>query len=105
MPSVRVRTIVVGAVVVGHVASYEQEGLPEATYWIGRAYWGRGLATAALAAFLQEDTRRPMYGHAAKDNAASRRVMAKCGFKETGVALWYANARGAEIEEVALVLE
>ncbi len=99
------RTIEAGGVVVGHVASYEQDGLPEVTYWIGREYWGRGLATAALRALLQEDTRRPMYGHAAKDNLASQRVMEKCGFRVTGEGRYFAHARGAEIDEVALVLE
>ncbi len=90
--------------VVGHVASYEQDGLPEVTYWLGREYWGRGLATAALRAFLQEELRRPMYGHAAKDNAASRRVLEKCGFRVTGEGRFFANARGGEIDEVVLVL-
>ena len=105
LASVRLRTIEADGVVVGHVARYEQDGLPEVTYWIGREYWGRGLATAALRAFLQEDPRRPMYGQAAKDNAASRRVLEKCGFRVTGEARYVANARGAEIDEVVLVLD
>jgi RimJ/RimL family protein N-acetyltransferase len=40
------RTIVYDGQVVGSVSSYEDEGRPEVTYWIGRAYWGRGIATA-----------------------------------------------------------
>ena len=104
-PDVRHRTIEADGVVVGHVSSYVQDGRPEVTYWLGREYWGRGLATAALRAFLHEDLQRPIYGHTAKDNVASRRVLEKCGFRVTGEARGFANARGAEIDELELVLE
>jgi RimJ/RimL family protein N-acetyltransferase len=105
-PSVRLCAIEAEGVVVGHVASYEVDGRPEVTYWLGREYWGRGLATAALRAFLAEvDSRRPMFGHTAQDNLASRRVMEKCGFRIIGQSRGYANARGQDIDELELVLE
>ena len=104
-PSVCVRTIEADGVVIGHVASYEVDGRPEVTYWLGREHWGRGLATAALRAFLAEDPRRPMFGHTAQDNLASRRVMEKCGFRIIGHSRGYANARSADIDELELVLE
>jgi RimJ/RimL family protein N-acetyltransferase len=47
---------------------------------------------------------RPIYASAAQDNAASLRVLAKCGFVVTGSHLDYAEARGHEIEEVLLEL-
>ena len=47
-PTVIIRTIAVEGQVVGSVLSYEEEGRPEVSYWIGRAYWGRGIATRAL---------------------------------------------------------
>ena len=50
------RTIVVAGEVAGSVSSYVAAGETEVTYWLGRAYWGRGIATAALAEFLKLQT-------------------------------------------------
>ena len=100
------RTVVVGdGDVAGWVGSYGPPDEPEVTYWLGRGFWGRGLATAALRLFLAIDTRRPMYGRAAADNAASLRVLAKCGFTYLDSDRGYANARGQEIDEVRLILQ
>jgi RimJ/RimL family protein N-acetyltransferase len=101
---VEVRTILADGDVVGHAAVYGEPGEREVTYWVDRAYWGRGIATAALRALLAEIPERPLYARAAADNAASRRVLEKCGFRETARARGYAPARGEEIEEVVLVL-
>jgi RimJ/RimL family protein N-acetyltransferase len=104
-PSVIARTIVRGGEVVGSVMSYEDSGGPEVTYWLGRSYWGEGIATRALTMFLAEvDIRRPMRARAAKDNAGSVRVLEKCGFRVVGQARGFANARGMEIEELILEL-
>ena len=99
------RTIVCDGQVVGSVASYEESGKPEVTYWIGRAHWGKGIATRALTAFLaQVNTTRPIYARVAKDNLGSRRVLEKCGFQVIGEMKGFANARGEEIEELLLEL-
>jgi RimJ/RimL family protein N-acetyltransferase len=103
--SVVAKTIVVDGRVAGHVAKYLRDGKPEVTYWIGREFWGRGIATAALRAFLPELTDRPLHAAAAKDNVASLRVLEKCGFERTGEQMGFANARGTEIEEVPFRLE
>lgn len=104
-PTTTNRTIVLHGQVVGSVASYLEAGEPEVTYWIDRAWWGRGVATRALAAFLARvDPRRPIHARVAKDNLGSRRVLEKCGFRVTGEDRGFANARGAEIEELLLVL-
>jgi RimJ/RimL family protein N-acetyltransferase len=55
-------------------------------YWIGRPYWGRGYATAAARAgvdalFEYSGLAWLMAAHVA-DNAASARVLAKCGMRE-----------------------
>jgi RimJ/RimL family protein N-acetyltransferase len=86
------------------VASFEDAGQLEVTYWLGREFWGRGIATRALAALLEYQTTRPIYARAAKDNAASLRVLQKCGFVITGEDKGYANARGEVIEEYLLTL-
>lgn len=106
--SVTIQTILVDGQVAGHVSIYKDEELdgPEVTYWIGRSYWGRGVATRALSAFLLHVVKtRPLYARAAKDNIGSLRVLAKCGFRRIGEGKGFANARGAEIEEFLLKLE
>lgn len=102
--TVTVRTILCNGAVAGNVASYEQDGKTEVSYWLGKPYWGKGIATAALAAFLALLPARPLYAHVAKDNSASMRVLQKCGFTIIGESTWFANARGAEIGEYALEL-
>ena len=100
-----IQTILVNGQVAGSVSSYEEEGKPEVTYWLGKEYWGQGIATGALAEFLtQHNTTRPIYARVAKDNLGSRRVLEKCGFKITGESKGFANARGQEIEEFLLEL-
>ena len=98
--TVIIQTIIVNGQVAGSVSSYEEEGKPEVTYWLGRAYWGQGIATAALKTFLA----RPIYARVAKDNLRARRVLAKCGFEIIGEAQGFAHARGQEIEELLLEL-
>ncbi|MEV6052529.1 GNAT family N-acetyltransferase [Streptomyces sp. NPDC052107] len=98
------RTVLADGEVAGNAAVYGVAGEREVTYWIDRAHWGRGIATAALRALLAEVPERPLYARAAADNTASLRVLEKCGFRETARARGYANGRGREIEEVVLVL-
>jgi len=103
---VRVKTIVFDGHVVGSVAKFvdKEFGKPEVTYWIGKEFWGMGLATKALTRFLRDVTIRPIYGRAAKDNVASIRVLEKCGFRMFGQGKGFANARGEVAEEVILEL-
>lgn len=87
------------AAVLGHLGAWQDEGHWEITYWIDRAQWGRGIASAALALFLRELDARPVFARAASDNLGSIRVLERCGFVAIGTDRGYANARGAEIEE------
>lgn len=100
---ISIKTILLyGGEVAGHVLKYVMDGKPEVSYWVGKEYWGKGIATQALLMFLNDIKRRPIYARAAKDNSASVRVLEKCGFSITGNDRGYANARGEEIEEVIL---
>ncbi|MGW1499804.1 GNAT family N-acetyltransferase [Streptomyces mirabilis] len=99
------RTILADGDVVGSAAVYGEPGEREVTYWIDRAYWGRGIATAALRDLLAEVPERPLHARAAADNAGSRRVLEKCGFRVTGNDRGYANARGEDTDEVVLTLK
>jgi RimJ/RimL family protein N-acetyltransferase len=102
--SIIIKTIVAQDQVVGYVLKFEIDRKPEISYWVGKAYWGKGYATLALATFLEQISVRPMYARAAKDNIGSIRVLEKCGFIITAHETGYANARGAEIAEVVLEL-
>src|SRR5450631_4288861 len=47
--------------VAGHIGSWTSDGKREVGYWLDRAFWGRGVATAALTAFLRLEPTRPLY--------------------------------------------
>ncbi|MEV4824860.1 GNAT family N-acetyltransferase [Micromonospora sp. NPDC049274] len=102
-PANRVRTVEADGEVVGYVSAFPVDDQTEVSYWIDPARWGRGHATAALAALLRE-LPRPVHARAAKDNAASLAVLRKCGFVVVGEDSGYANGRGAEVEEWLLEL-
>jgi RimJ/RimL family protein N-acetyltransferase len=99
------KTIVVNENIAGHIARFELFGKPEVTYWIGKEYWDKGIATKALELFLGDLEKRPLYARAAKDNLASIRVLEKCGFTIIGYEKAFANARGEKIEEVLFELK
>jgi RimJ/RimL family protein N-acetyltransferase len=103
--TVILKTILFNGQVAGSVSSFEEQGRPEVTYWLGKEYWGKGIATWALAELLKKHNQaRPIYSRVAKDNLASRRVLEKCGFKIIAESKGYANARDQEIEELLLEL-
>jgi RimJ/RimL family protein N-acetyltransferase len=75
------KTVIVDGEVAGHIGSWTVEGKREVGYWLDRAFWGRGVATEALSAFLCLEQTRPLYAGVAKHNVGSIRVLQKCGFK------------------------
>jgi len=92
-PTIVLRTIVVDGQVAGNFVSFEQGAAREIGYWIGREFWGRGIATHALAQFLDIVTVRPLHAVLAPHNVASRRVLEKCGFR-------FENQEGDELRLV-----
>lgn len=74
------RTVLLGEQVAGSLACYPEDGERLIGYWFGRAFWGRGVATAALAQFVAELPPGPLAAYVARHNVASRRVLEKCGF-------------------------
>src|SRR5436309_15573532 len=59
--TVIVKTIVFEDNVVASVPKFvaTEFGKPDVTYWIGKEYWGMGLATKALSKYLSEIRERP----------------------------------------------
>jgi RimJ/RimL family protein N-acetyltransferase len=101
--TVDLRTISVGGRVAGNIVSWDQDGKREVGYWIGRPFWGRGIASSALALFLDVVAARPLYAYVAAHNAGSIRVLEKCGFRRVP-AQDVQPATAGEVEEVMLVL-
>jgi RimJ/RimL family protein N-acetyltransferase len=99
------KTIVFEEQVAGHVSSFIMFGEQEVSYWLGKEFWGKGIATAALTKSLEHITTRPLYARAVKDNLASIRVLEKCGFQISGYNKDFAEGRGKEVEEVIMVKE
>jgi RimJ/RimL family protein N-acetyltransferase len=99
------KTIVAEGQVAGHIACFPQGEHKEVTYWLGREFWGRGLATQALKSMLRLVGERPVFARAATDNIGSIRVLQKCGFKITGTDKGFANGRGEETEDYILRLD
>ena len=90
--------------VAGYILSWEMEGEREVGYWLGKAYWGKGIATQALTEYLSIVKTRPLMAHVARHNIGSRRVLEKCGFKVIGEDK-YTNPAGVEVEEFVLRLD
>jgi RimJ/RimL family protein N-acetyltransferase len=101
--SVIVKTILFDGQVAGNIVGFEMDGKREVGYWIGKEYWGKGIATKALAAFLDQVQTRPLYAYVAKHNIGSRRVLEKCGFTVVGEAQ-FSNASGEVVEQFVLKL-
>ena len=99
--SVILKTILYDGQVAGNIVSWEQDSEREVGYWVGKEYWGKGIATKALMEFLNQVKTRPLVAHVAKHNIASWRVLEKCGFTLTREDKYY-NTGGEEIEEVIL---
>jgi len=74
------KTVLADGKVAGNVVSWTQDGKRLVGYWIGRGYWGNGIATRAVSEFLTHETTRPIYAWVAEHHIASIRVLEKCGF-------------------------
>jgi RimJ/RimL family protein N-acetyltransferase len=101
-PTVIARAVVADGHVVGDIVSFNRGGVREVGYWIGRPFWGKGVATRALAAFLEADPHRPLVGRVAATNVASIRVLEKCGFTVVEDEADMPEPLGDGVEEIVL---
>ncbi|MCB1337457.1 MAG: GNAT family N-acetyltransferase [Maritimibacter sp.] len=80
---------------------------PELGYWLKRAAWGRGIMTEAARAALGWQFSRSdatvASGHIV-GNAASRRVLAKLGFADTGRVMRPSRFHGHDVEIQRMIL-
>ena len=104
-PDILVRAVTVDGVFAGTVGAFAVGDDTEITYWLGRDWWGRGVATRAVELLLALVPVRPITARAASDNAGSLAVLRKVGFRPVGKEVAFATARGEEIEETVLRLD
>ena len=79
-PSNSKQTIVWNGRVAGNILSWSDGDRRLLGYWLGREFWGKGIATAALEDFLDHERTRPLHAFVAAHNVGSIRVLEKCGF-------------------------
>jgi RimJ/RimL family protein N-acetyltransferase len=99
------QTIVHDARVAGNICSWEADGRRLVGYWLGREFWGQGLATKALGELTEQLSARPIHAWVAKSNAGSIRVLEKCGFVRVGSHVEHDERLGRSVEELLYELE
>ena len=77
-----IRTVIADGAVAGNIVSWvdPESGHRLFGYWLGRDFWGRGVATEAVRQYLDEITERPIYADVAVHNIGSQRVLEKNNF-------------------------
>ncbi len=73
-------TITSDGAVAGNIGAWTQDGMRLVGYWIGRDFWGKGIATEALRLFAERETTRPLHAFVAAHNTGSIKVLERCGF-------------------------
>lgn len=104
-PSIINQTIVYNGEIAGIVALFEMFGHQQIGYWVDKPLWGKGIATRAVALFLEHIPQRPLYAHAAKDNLGSLRVLEKNGFVVIDEHNEFSERRGKDVVECVLRLD
>lgn len=99
------RTVLADSQVAGNVGAWTDPSSHDRfiCYWIGREFWGRGVASAALSLFLGLESTRPLHARVAKHNAGSIRVLEKSGFVRTGEET-FSLPDGGRLEELSYLL-
>ena len=81
-PAAASHAILFGDRVAGNIGAWTDAGSGERLicYWLGREFWGQGIASAAVSLLLQIESTRPLIARVAKHNLGSVRVLEKAGF-------------------------
>jgi RimJ/RimL family protein N-acetyltransferase len=100
--TVHIKTILFEGQVAGNIVCWEQSDRSLIGYWLGREYWGKGIATQALSEFLKQVKVRPLYAYIAQHNLASRQVLeeSESELMDEG---WASNATPGETSEEFLL--
>jgi RimJ/RimL family protein N-acetyltransferase len=76
----------------------DMEGRMQLGFWLGEPHWGKGYATEAAHALIDHAFEKinldRLFTRCRVSNAASRRVIQKCGFQFTGIGMLSSLAAG-----------
>lgn len=100
-----IRGIWVDGQLAGCIGCFLQQEVRHLGYWLGKEFWGHGIATAAVQLLLQEIPDRPLHATVASHNLASLRILQRSGFRITGRRHSPGNERYRECEEIQLRLD
>jgi RimJ/RimL family protein N-acetyltransferase len=103
-PNVVARTVVLDGKVAGNLVCWEASGERLVGYWLGRSFWGQGIASRALAKFIASIATRPLHARVARHNLASIRVLEKAGFHCVGERRAAAPTGGEAVDEFLFTL-
>lgn len=79
--NVTARSILYKEKVAGHIICWKEGKFEQRIgYWVGKEFWRRGIASAAVTEFLLLVKVRPLFAEVANHNLASKRVLEKNGF-------------------------
>lgn len=79
--NVTARAILYKEKVAGHILCWKEGKYEQRIgYWIGKEFWRRGIASAAVQEFLSLVPIRPLFAEVANHNIASQKVLQKNGF-------------------------
>ena len=98
-PDVTMRAIEDDRGLAGMIAGFTVQGDRELTYWVDPSRWGRGIASAALQAFLRIETTRPLSARVAEHNTGSATVLTRAGFVIVGSEVSSAAGVGRQVVE------
>jgi RimJ/RimL family protein N-acetyltransferase len=90
---------VAGALIVSGIDS-----VPELSFWTAREFWGQGITTSAVDAFLAAFTDRPVRAHVPADNVGSQKILTRRGFAVVGEDKTFSNARSEVVTELIMQL-
>ncbi|WP_338782796.1 GNAT family N-acetyltransferase [Streptomyces sp. DG1A-41] len=93
-----VQTVTVDGDVAGNFVAWWDGDRRFLGYWLGRAYWGRGIGSRALGLFLEREQNRPLHADPFNGNTGSVRLLEKHGFRPAG------TVRYGDDEHVLFVL-
>lgn len=105
VPDCIAKTVLVDDEIAGSALSWNADGEQMIGYWFGRKFWGRGIGTAAVRAFVADIEHRPLYADPSLANPGSVRLLEKCGFKRVGIVMAPNHYGEGEIEHVMLKLD
>jgi len=90
--------------VIGSIGISALSGRDSIGYWIGRDFWGRGLATeacgAVIADYFETGSGDVLYSSLLAENTASLRLQKKLGFVHMQNVRTFVVARGEEVDAI-----